>query len=171
MRLVVYNARECDPKKCTTVRLGRAGKIEVVYQVRDLPGRALLLDPFAPKALSKSDSTIAENRGVIALDCSWKNVEQIRRLRGRTAPRCLPYLVAANPTHYGRPTTLSTVGALAAALFILGARDRAREILNIFKWGHTFLELNQEALEAYAGAEDSAEVVAIQEEFMPPRKT
>jgi pre-rRNA-processing protein TSR3 len=171
MRLVVYNARECDPKKCTTVRLGRAGKVEVVYRLRNLPSGAILLDPFAPKALSKADAELAEERGIIALDCSWKNIEQIERLRGRAAPRGLPYLVAANPTHYGRPTTLSTVEALAAALFILGARDRAKELLDIFKWGHTFLELNENALEAYAKASDSTEVVVIQEEFMPPSKT
>ncbi|MEA1904988.1 MAG: DUF367 family protein [Candidatus Hadarchaeota archaeon] len=167
MRLVVYNARECDPKKCTTVRLGRAGKIKVVYRLRGLPSGALLLDPFAPKALSRADVERAERRGIIALDCSWKNVEQIERLRGRAVPRGLPYLVAANPTHYGHPTTLSTAEALAAALFILGLPDRAREILNIFKWGHSFLELNREALEAYARAEDSQGVVRVQQEFIP----
>lgn len=167
MRLVVYNARECDPKKCTTVKLGHAGKIEVVYQLKDLPSGAVLLDPFAQKALSRADAERAEARGVIALDCSWKNIRQIGGLRRRAAPRSLPYLVAANPTHYGRPTTLSTAEALAAALFILGAPDRARDVLNVFKWGHSFLELNREALEAYARAGSSEEVVRVQREFIP----
>ena len=81
-------------------------------------------------------------------------------------PRALPYLVAANPTYYGRPTTLSTAEALAAALFILGDEAHAKEILNIFKWGPTFLDLNREPLEAYAHAKDSTEVVALQRQFM-----
>jgi pre-rRNA-processing protein TSR3 len=81
--------------------------------------------------------------------------------------RSLPYLVASNPTHYGKPTTLSTAEALAAALFILGYRERARDILAGFKWGPTFFELNREPLEAYAAATNSAEVVDAQRQFMP----
>ena len=167
MRCVVYNARECDPKKCTAIRLHRVGKIHMVYRFEDLPAGAILLDPMAEKALSREDARVAERRGIIALDCSWKQIEQIARLRRNVQARCLPYLVAANPTHYGRPTTLSTAEALASALFILGERDRAEGILKSFKWGNTFLELNREPLEAYAGAKDSAEVVALQREFMP----
>jgi pre-rRNA-processing protein TSR3 len=167
MRLVVYNARECDPKKCTAVRLHRAGKIQMVYELRGLPSGAILLDPFAQKALSKADVAAAKAQGVVALDCSWKKVEQIARLRKRMVPRSLPYLVAANPTYYGRPTTLSTAEAISAALFILGDPARAEEMLNIFKWGPTFLELNREPLEAYARANNSGEVVALQRQFMP----
>jgi pre-rRNA-processing protein TSR3 len=85
-------------------------------------------------------------------------------------PRSLPYLVAANPTHYGRPTILSTAEALSAALFILGERDRAKELLDLFKWGPTFLGLNRELLEVYARARDSAEVIFLQREFMPREK-
>lgn len=166
MEIVVYNARECDPKKCTTMRLHRFEKIKMVFQPRGLPENAILLDPFAERALSREDAEIASNQGLTALDCSWKQIEQISRIRARMVPRALPYLVAANPTHYGRPTTLSTAEALAAALFILGDEARAKEILNIFKWGPTFLELNCEPLEAYANAKDSTEVVALQRQFM-----
>jgi len=167
MRLIVYNARECDPKRCTAMRLHRAGKIQMVYKLSDLPSGAILLDPLAQKALSKADVVTARERGIVALDCSWKQIEQIARLRRMMAPRSLPYLVAANPTYYGRPTILSTAEALSAALFVLGDRARAEEILSIFKWGPTFLELNREPLEAYARAADSKEVVAIQQQFMP----
>ncbi len=168
MKLVVYNARECDPKKCTAMRLHRFEKIQMVFQPRDLPSGAVLLDPFAEKALSREDAKIVSRHGLVALDCSWKQVEQISGLRARMVPRALPYLIASNPTYYGRPTTLSTAEALAAALFILGEKDRARDILNIFKWGSTFLELNREPLDAYACANNSAEVVALQRQFMPP---
>jgi pre-rRNA-processing protein TSR3 len=167
MRLIVYNARECDPKRCTAMRLHRADKIQMVYKLSDLPSGAILLDPLAQKALSKADVAIAMERGIVALDCSWKQIRQIDRLRRKMVPRSLPYLVAANPTYYGRPTILSTAEALSAALFILGDPARAEEILSIFKWGPTFLELNREPLEAYARAADSKEVVGIQRQFMP----
>ena len=167
MELVVYNARECDPKKCTAMRLRRFGRIRLVFQPRDLPSGAILLDPFAERALSREDAEVAKKRGLVALDCSWKQIEQISRFRARMVPRALPYLVAANPTHYGRPTTLSTAEALAAALFIFGERIRAKEILEGFKWAPTFFELNREPLETYAGAKDSAEIVRLQNQFMP----
>lgn len=167
MELVVYNARECDPKKCTAMRLHRFGKIKMVFQPQELPQNAILLDPFAERALSGEDAEIASKHGLVALDCSWKQIEQISRIRARMVPRALPYLVATNPTYYGRPTTLSTAEALAAALIILGDKTRAEEILNKFKWGPTFLELNHEPLEAYARAKDSTEIVILQRQFMP----
>jgi len=167
MKLIVYNARECDPKKCTAVRLHRAGKIQMTYKLGELPSKAILLDPFAQKAISRADATIAEKRGLVALDVSWNKIRKIESVRRKMEPRSLPYLVASNPTHYGKPTTLSTAEALAAALFILGDRERAKEILAGFKWGQTFLDLNREPLEAYATAKDSTEVVAAQREFMP----
>jgi pre-rRNA-processing protein TSR3 len=39
-------------------------------------------------------------------------------------------------------------------------------LLSVFKWGHTFLEMNYERLERYANAKDSTEVVELQERFM-----
>jgi pre-rRNA-processing protein TSR3 len=170
MRLVVYNARECDPKRCTAVRLHRAGKIEIVYNLRELPSGAVLLDPFAEKALSKADAETAKKYGLVALDCSWKQIREISNLRRRMESRALPYLVAANPTYYGRPTTLSTAEAIASALSIFGEMASAKDILNLFNWGHVFLDLNLEPLEAYANAKDSGEVVNIQHQFMPSRQ-
>ena len=166
MKLVVYSARECDPKKCTANRLRRYGEIRLVSTPAGLPRKAILLDPFAEKALSREDAGVARKYGLAALDCSWKKIEQIERFRRNLEPRSLPYLIAANPTYYGRPTTLSTVEALAAALFIFGDREKAKVILSRFKWGPTFLELNREPLEAYAAAKDSSEVVEIQRQFM-----
>lgn len=170
MRLVVYNARECDPKRCTAVRLRRSGKIEMVYSLRELPSGAVLLDPFAEKALSGADAETAKIFGLVALDCSWKQLREISGLRRRMKCRALPYLVAANPTYYGRPTTLSTAEALAAALFIFGEKETARDILSVFSWGHVFLDLNREPLEAYAGAKDSGEVVALQQQFLAQKQ-
>lgn len=170
MKLIVYNARECDPKKCTAIRLHRLGKIQMVFKLRDLPSGSILLDPFAEKALSREDAEIAEKHGLAALDCSWKKIKQASRFGKMLRPRSLPYLIAANPTHYGRPTILSTAEALAAAIFIMGNEEAAKDILGHFKWGPVFLELNREPLETYANATNSAEVVAAQELFIQSKK-
>jgi pre-rRNA-processing protein TSR3 len=142
----------------------------MTYDPRKLPSGAVLLDPFAERALSRADAETARTHGLVALDCSWKRIREAPVLRRRMRPRALPYLVAANPTYYGRPTTLSTAEALAAALFILGEEDRARGILSLFSWGDVFIELNREPLEAYSKAEDSSEIIALQSQFIPQRK-
>lgn len=167
MKIVVYHAKECDPRRCTALRLSRFGKVKIVFRLEELPRGGILLNPFAEKALSKEDAETAEKYGLIAFDCSWKKIQQLANVKNWFRPRSLPYLIAANPIHYGKPTILSTVEALAAALFIFGEKERAKEILAGFKWGSAFLELNRELLEAYSKAKNSVEIVEIQKQFMP----
>jgi pre-rRNA-processing protein TSR3 len=77
----------------------------------------------------------------------------------------LPILLAGNPTNYSKATKLSTVEALAGALYIAGFREEAEKLLSIFVWGHTFLELNADLFEVYARAKDSTEIVKMQSTF------
>jgi pre-rRNA-processing protein TSR3 len=74
-------------------------------------------------------------------------------------------LIAGNPVNFGKATKLTTVEALAAALYIAGFKQEAKKLLSIFTWGHTFIELNFAALENYAAAQDSTEVIKIQNEI------
>lgn len=167
MKLNIYHSGECDPKKCTGLSLKRKGKAEIIRSRDEILKNSILLNPLTTKAISPEDRSIAEKYGVTALDCSWKNIEQIHTLSKGSNPRSLPYLVASNPTYYGHPTKLSTVEALAAALYILGEKKSSRDLLEGFKWGHTFFELNNEPLQAYSEAENSSEVVQVQEKFIP----
>jgi ribosome biogenesis protein Tsr3 len=82
MRIVVYDAGQCDPRKCTARRLRRFGKVELVSSLRELPRGAVLLDPRAEKALSREDGEAAERRGLAALDCSWKRLGELVFPRG-----------------------------------------------------------------------------------------
>ena len=51
-------------------------------------------------------------------------------------------MLAANPTNYAKLGKLSSVEALAGALYILSEKELAAKMMDKFKWGHTFLELN-----------------------------
>ncbi|MFQ6064481.1 MAG: DUF367 family protein [Candidatus Bathyarchaeia archaeon] len=166
VRITVYHAAQCDPKKCTALKLKRHQLVRIVHQVRWLPRGAVILNPFSKKAFSPADRERVERRGLAALDCSWMHADDVFELSARGASRCLPYLVAANPVNYGVPTKLSTVEALASALYIAGHRDEAGRLLSIFKWGLNFIELNGDLLESYAGARDSGEVVELQRSFI-----
>lgn len=167
--LVVYHVLQDDPRKNTARKLARLHVVTLTEKLREVPRGAVLLDPFAEQALSRADRPAAE-RGIVAFDCSWKQAEEdFPGVRPKMVPRALPFLVAGNPTKFGTPFQLSTAEALAAALWILGERDQAELIMGKFGWGHTFLETNREPLDAYAAAATSAEVVAAQHDFLPPR--
>ena len=167
IQLYLYRAGDCDPRRCTANRLLRRGLARPVPRPWAFPGGAVVLLPGAPQALSPSDRRTAERRGLVGLDCSWERLEDVRRRLGhRGIARTLPYLVAANPTNFGRPWQLSTAEALAAALAIFGETEQARAVLEPFAWGPNFLRLNAEPLADYAAAADSAGVLAAQEGFM-----
>jgi rRNA small subunit aminocarboxypropyltransferase len=167
MRVVVYHAEECDRRKCTTLRLDRGGKVKVVTKLNQLPTGAIILDPFSEKALSPEDRKTVEGKGISALDCSWKRINSSSAMfKGRKNHRSLPFLVAANPTNYGRPCILSTAEAIAATFYIVGFKDIAIDIMSQFKWGPHFLELNHELLEAYSNAKNSMEVVNVQNDYI-----
>lgn len=164
MKILIYHARQCNPKVCTGKKLGRLGIAELFYEIKKIPRNSLVLNPLSKKALSKEDIKFL-NKGLVALDCSWKEVEGVFNTDKPLEYRALPYLVAANPVNYGKPTKLSTVEALASGLYILGMKDRAKLFLSKFKWGPSFIELNHELLESYSKAKNSREVIKIQSEY------
>ena len=162
VNIVVYNAKQCDSRKCSGSKLRRFGLIREVLQIRYLPKRAVVLNPFSEVAFSPADKERMERYGLVGLDCSWEKAEKVMLKHVRGTSRCLPVLIAGNPVNFGKATKLSTVEALAAALYIVGFEEQASQLLSIFKWGHTFLELNYERLESYKNARDSSEIVEIQ---------
>lgn len=167
IRLVVYHTNEDDPKKCSAKKLQRFGYAILQKNIRKLPYHAILLNPFAEKSLSYEDVQIAHQYGLVALDCSWKTVEQaFQSLKTRMVTRALPFLLAANPVNYGKPYKLSTLEAFAAALYILGEIIQATEIVRIYTWGHRFLELNKKPLEEYRKARTSTEIIHIMKKYI-----
>ena len=164
IRLLAYHAGQCDPKKCTSLRLERFGLMTFVPRPSLLPRGVLLLTPKSERALSPADAPRAERRGLAVVDVSWKR--GIFPSVPQATTRALPYLLAANPVNYGKPFLLSSVEAVAAALFIFGHGDRAQTILAKFAWGEQFIKLNREPLLTYARARSSADVVTAQGEFI-----
>jgi len=167
IRLFVYHANEDDPKKCSARKLNKFGFAKLEKNIKKVPSKTILLNPFAKKSLSREDFKIAIENGMLAIDCSWKNAERsFDYLDKKNYSRALPFLVAANPVNYGKPFKLTTLEAFAATLYILGEVDYAKEILNIYKWAPHFLELNKEPLEDYRKAKNSEEVIKRMNEYI-----
>jgi pre-rRNA-processing protein TSR3 len=155
LRLTIYHAKQCDPKRCTGLRLKRRGFVRLVTKARFLPRRSVVLNPFSEIAFSPADRKRVEDFGLAALDCSWEHAEKVLMKQVRGTSRCLPILIAGNPVNFGKATKLTTAEALAGALYIAGFKQDAVNMLSIFTWGHSFLELNQVLLENYASANNS----------------
>jgi len=166
VRLFVYHANQCDKLKCTAQRLKKREYVKFI-KLTQVPTGAIILDPLAIQSISKTDEKNLLN-GLVAIDCSWKRYDESvpKSIKVKTNKRCLPYLVAANPTNYGVPSKLSTAEALAASLYILGHKDFAKKILSCFKWGQNFLILNKDPLEDYSNARNSTDIISIQEEYI-----
>lgn len=165
--IVVYHLGQDDPKKNTALRLARAGKVRLVDRPEKCPDQAVLLNPFAKKALSREDLPAMQRHGLLALDCSWAQAEEaFPSLLGRTKSRALPFLVAANPVNWGKPLRLTTAEAIGAALHIVGEARMARDVLSAVPFGDGFLELNRNPLEDYARCATSEEIVKAQDAYL-----
>jgi pre-rRNA-processing protein TSR3 len=165
-RILIYHAKQCDPKKCTGIRLSRMRRGEILSSMNQIPRGGIVLNPVSETAFSRADRDAMLKSGLIALDCSWKKAEEIFANSRLGMQRALPYLIAANPINTYKPIKLSTGEAIAAALYISGFKDAAEDIMSVFKWGPSFITLNHEFLEEYSKCETSGDVVKIQKEYM-----
>ena len=168
MKPQVYMMRQDDPFKCTAAKLA---KFRIAESVRFIKKDTIVLNPFADSLLTKNDAQIAG--AVCAVDCSWERADEVakhQKIFSAGIGRRLPAVLAANPTNYAKLGKLSSAEALAAAMYILGDRQTAAEIMNKFKWGHTFLELNADLLEDYARAETEEQMKQTELEYFPNLK-
>ncbi len=166
---MVCEYRQDDPKKCTAAKLRKFGMVESLRNIRRVPISSIVLNPVAETRISRDDQLLMAEHGIVGLDCSWNRSEGIFSQKIPGIARRLPALLAGNPTNYSILGKLSTVEALAAALFITGFAEQADRILALFKWGPTFMALNREPLEAYAESSGS-NLETVESEFFDLNK-
>jgi pre-rRNA-processing protein TSR3 len=149
-----------DPKKCTAAKMVKFG---LAKNIKKIGSKGLVLDPFSDKTLlSKDRSTITS---IIGIDCSWNLADHAFSQKFNGVKRKLPPLLAGNPVNYSKLNKLTTAEALSGSLFILGFKEQSLELLNKFKWGHTFYELNQNLLNDYSKAKDEEQIQTIVSDY------
>ena len=136
-----------DPKKSTMKKLERFHMAKRIDRAK--ASRSLVLTVSSSQYLMNSDRTLILERGITAIEGSWKQNNLMGETKFRYG-RILPPLLASNPVNYGKWNLLSSVEAISASLIITGFRDFAERILSKFSWGHSFISLNMEILEEYA---------------------
>ncbi|KAK4522797.1 hypothetical protein GAYE_PCTG30G0687 [Galdieria yellowstonensis] len=165
IKLFIYDFQQCDVKRCTGRKLLRFGLVSSLDIRRNF--RGIILTPTGSTAFSPQDAEIVLKYGLATIDCSWAKLDQVPFEKlSKAQPRLLPFLVAANPTKYGKPLQLSCVEAFAAALTIIHKREEAERLLEKFGWGNSFWQVNQSYLSAYEACTTSSEVVSVQFKFL-----
>ena len=165
MKPLIYMLHQDDPFKCTAAKLV---KFRLASPVKFISRTTIVLNPFSEAPILKYDQTVADS--VCAIDCSWERADEVlkhQRLAAQGIARRLPAMLAANPTNYAKLGKLSSVEALAGALYILNEKELAAKMMDKFKWGHTFLELNADLLDDYADAETEEQVAELEKEYFP----
>ena len=145
-----------DPKKCTAAKMVKFG---LAQNIKKIGSKGLVLDPFAEKTLLPKDVSVINS--IVGIDCSWNLADHAFSQKFNGIKRKLPPLLAGNPVNYSKLNKLTTAEALSGSLFILGFKEQSLELLNKFKWGHTFYELNQNLLNDYSQSETEDDVNTI----------
>ena len=152
--------KQDDPRKCSAAKLVKFGLAKPVTRTTS---RTLILNPFSEKTLLKSDKKITNS--ITGIDCSWNLAVPAFQKPFTGISRKLPPLLAGNPLNYAKLNKLSTVEALATAVYILGESDLTHVLLQKFKWGPTFFALNKNLLEDYSKAKSESEIIEICHEY------
>ena len=168
-KLYMWDLGQCDPKKCSGRKLAREKLIKILPITASFHGIVLTPDSSA-SLFTPSDIEIIQKAGIAVIDCSWneysagRGVDQVKKLKYHNG-RFLPFLLAGNPINHGRPYKLNCAEALAGALAICGLMDDAFEIMNVFGWGQTFLDINQNVVEEYQQCKTIEDVIAVQKAY------
>ncbi|HET8794444.1 MAG TPA: DUF367 family protein, partial [Nitrososphaeraceae archaeon] len=157
MKVFVLELKQDDPHKCTAAKLV---KFDLIQSTRSVPNNTIVLNPLSKIIISKTDLDLAKS--ICAIDCSWNYFSETFKkftILHKRINRRLPLLLAGNPVNYSKIGKLTTAEAIAGCLYILGFKSYAEELMNKFKWGHTFIDLNLELLELYKEQENSDQIL------------
>lgn len=141
-KLYCLHFNECDRKKCTALKLARLNLVIILSKIKGRNLNAIILNPFSNKELNVTDREDIMRFGLIVIDCSWKKIFNLKNYNFKKS-RSLPPLIAANPINYGKWEKLSSVEALAAALYITNFKVCADLLLSKFSWGSEFKNINK----------------------------
>ena len=72
----------------------KQGKCRLVYNINKIPSGAIVLNPYAEKAVSYEDYRYVQRRGIVGLDCSWNEVSSSKKFFSLSKyHRSLPFLI------------------------------------------------------------------------------
>ncbi|KAF9218825.1 DUF367-domain-containing protein [Gyrodon lividus] len=159
--IAMWDFDHCDPRRCSGKKLARLGLIKQLKVGSRF--RGIVVSPKGTSVVSPADRDIIAKNGLAVVECSWARLADVPFSKiSSPHERLLPYLLATNPTNYGKPWRLNCVEALAAAFYITGFDQNAKKLLSNFGWGESFWKVNEMYLEKYKTCKSALEVSAMQ---------
>ncbi|KAG2747964.1 DUF367-domain-containing protein [Suillus brevipes Sb2] len=160
--VAMWDFDHCDPRRCSGKKLARLGLITELRVGSRF--RGVVVSPKGTLVVSPADKEIVGRDGVAVVECSWARIDDVPFSKiASPHERLLPYLLATNPTNYGKPWRLNCVEALAATFYITGFDQHAETLLSSFGWGDSFWKVNGPYLKRYQKCSSAEEVAAMQE--------
>ncbi|KIK46604.1 hypothetical protein CY34DRAFT_800294 [Suillus luteus UH-Slu-Lm8-n1] len=160
--VAMWDFDHCDPRRCSGKKLARLGLITELRVGSRF--RGVVVSPKGTLVVSPADKEIVGRDGVAVVECSWARIDDVPFSKiASPHERLLPYLLATNPTNYGKPWRLNCVEALAATFYITGFDQHAETLLSSFGWGDSFWKVNGPYLKRYQTCSSAEEVAAMQE--------
>lgn len=160
--VAMWDFDHCDPRRCSGKKLARLGLITELRVGSRF--RGVVVSPKGTLVVSPADKEIVGRDGVAVVECSWARIDDVPFSKiASPHERLLPYLLATNPTNYGKPWRLNCVEALAATFYITGFDQHAETLLGSFGWGNSFWKVNGPYLKRYQKCSSAEEVAATQE--------
>ncbi|KAH6637736.1 hypothetical protein C7974DRAFT_308632 [Boeremia exigua] len=160
-----WDLGHCDAKRCSGKRLMRLGMMRELHVGQKFAG--VVISPKGKRIVSREDKELLDQYGAAVVEASWNRIDEVPFGRiGGKCERLLPYLVAANPTNYGKPWRLNCVEALAACFYICGHPEWAEDILSTFSYGRAFLDINAALLKRYEACENEEEIKKAEEVWL-----
>jgi len=164
IKLYMVDFNQCDPKKCSGRKLESFGLLKSINHKNRFKG--ITLSASGTKYISKEDKDIILQYGLCVIDCSWNKIKELTVKTKFDHERILPFMVAVNPINFGAPYKLSCAEALAAGLFICDFWEQGMGLMEKFKWGPGFLNLNQEIFSLYENCNTLADLKLAEVEYL-----
>ncbi|KAI0050147.1 DUF367-domain-containing protein [Auriscalpium vulgare] len=166
----MWDFDHCDPRRCSGKKLARLGLIQDLRVGTRF--RGIVLSPKGKQPISPSDRAVVLAGGLAVVECSWARLDDVPFSKiASPHERLLPYLIATNPTNYGKPWRLNCVEALAAAFYLTGFDAYAERLLSGFGWGDAFWRVNKHLIERYRTCTDAASMQAMQDRILEELET
>ena len=126
-------------EKCTAALCISKGLMVITNKI---PKNVLLLYPFAEKELSKKDSSLAK-KGLYLIDAPWEFLPKIVSSLDKSVEcRRLADVKETHGLYIHSDYKINTAGAAAIALFRLGFKKQAKELIFAFPWKKGFMKKN-----------------------------
>lgn len=151
-----------DPKKSTMKKLERYG-IAIKIPVNKIHNK-LYLTPYSNNFLLNSCKESFHEHGIVVIDGSWNRINTIENFKEKNGKK-LPLLLPVNPVNYGKPGKLSSLEALAAALYIMDSRELAELVVSKYSWSQNFIKTNMEPLNDYAKCKSNEDCIEAQNNY------